>query len=197
MISFQANYINSASIKYLSQSNEYQDMNTSLVELELGSHSDKQALKKISKSWGKEYRNLKKQGYEISGEGYFADDIYNRYKNSRKNPNDKNYYAITLQSDKFEKLNPDEVLGIAEIKKNAFGEYLLEALQVKPEHTAFIKGSKYKNIGRGFLDSLLETLNFKEFRVIPTLDTMLFYDKYGLDYSPETMTFYTTKKTHK
>ncbi len=189
MISFQARYINSATIKHQTQPYEYQDMNTALVEFDFNSRADKRTIKKISKMWSKEFDNLEKQGFEMSGGTCLAKDIYKNYKATSKNPNFRKYYAMTSQTDHFEKLNPDNILGIAQISSEYVGTYDLENFQVKPEYTAFINNSKYTKIGTGFLNSILEVLPFKVFRVIPTINSAEFYNKYGLKYDPETITF--------
>ena len=197
MISFQAKYIAPATIKCKTSNNEYQNMDTSLVKLDLSSRSDKIALKKISKSWTKEFDRLEKQGNEMSGGTCFAKTIYDYYKTSRKTSDCMNYYAITTQADSFEKLNPDEVLGLARISNSEFGVYELEHLQARPQYTAFIENSKYKKIGHGILDSILETLPFREFRVISTIESYDFYDKYGLKYDPYTLGVSIIKENHK
>ena len=189
MISFQANYITSGIVKKRTLDNKYQNQDVAFVEFDLNSYSDKRTMKKISKAWSKEFNKLEKQGEKLSGETCFAKTIWDYFKISCRKPDLRSYYAITTQTDNFEKLNPDEVLGLARVTNEGLGIYELEHLQVKPEHTAFIKNPEYKRIGSGVLDCLLLSLPFREFKVVPTFAAAEFYAKYGFQFDPDTLGF--------
>lgn len=148
-ISFGASFIQRMPIKkYSFQTETYTPSYANLVELSPHDLRDVSALDEIAFNFGNDS---------------YADNIAFDAKKAYKRNNHKNEpfsaIALTTQEDNFEKLNANDVIGIAEIFKRKKGEIELLYLQTHPKYVYSLHPRKVKNIGTAILDYLKETHN--------------------------------------
>ena len=137
-INFKAQKLNSTSIFQLKQNSaEYIKKPVSFIKFDLKSSSDLISLKKMNSLWP----------YT------FARSMYK----SIQRENNAEIYALTLQTDKFEKIECKKILGLAETIKIDDNSVHLEFLQTHPDykHKEFSKQiSFYKGIGSALINSI-------------------------------------------
>ena len=174
-ISFGAKYINPINIVKLEEK-VYKQAEVSFVKLNPYNASDVLALRQIAKYW----ENDKFAG-NIS---VCADAIYDG-----KSADGIKIFALTSQSDSFEKLNPDKILGVIETEDTAPFHIHINRFQTKPE---FVYGYKpeYKGVGTAILNSLKEMYN--KISAISEADkyTRSFYERNGFYESSKGSNFY-------
>ena len=189
-ISFKASFVNTANIQQLQQDG-YKSCNAAFVEMHPNSKNDISTLKCISNTWGQEF---------------YASSIYNAALGDSRlddfvieKPIARKFYALTSQKDSFEKLNPENVLGMVHInnypnfnsieflqtnpeyiipaKKESFMEKCLNKIFKTPKPE--VKQPKYKHIGSGILDSLKQTFSDKPMTLLSVPEAKNFYKKNG------------------
>lgn len=183
MISFQAKYMTTTTIKDRMNN----DVQANFVELDPNSKDDQNALKKINKTWRKEHQALLKNKEIICGEAYVANSLYSDFKTANKAPETKTFYALTTQNDCFEKLNPQEVVGLTEVERKFVGEYEINYLQTRPNCTRLISDKPYSKVGKNLLKCIEEVLPFRMIEVAPILEISEFYENNGYKYNPITL----------
>lgn len=142
-ISFGANFCNYAKVlKYEKSCGKYNPEDVSFVIIDSNNESDILALKEVYRDWNSDVLAeaiLRTAVSKAFGERYFARN---------------KVFALTVQGDKFEKLNPKEIIGLADIRVlNSKGHIFLEHIKVKPLFNEF-RGEIIKKIGSAILDSL-------------------------------------------
>lgn len=171
-ISFQGSFISPATIKKLNpRTNEYLPKEVSIVKLDTKDNNDLDTLADLATKWEKT----------------FAESIFN----------DSNYdidleiYAVTKQTDNFEKLKARDILGITEAIKTD-RELEIEYLQTHPkyknDHTELFP--KYKDIGRVIINALKERKDIDYIKAFALNVARPFYIKNGFEgikepYKPE------------
>ena len=183
MISFQAKYITTTTIKDRLNN----DVQANFVELDPNSKDDKKVLKKITRSWANEHRDLIKNNEIICGESYVANSLYSDFKDAKKRPRGRSFYALTTQSDSFEKLNIQDVVGLTEVERKFVGEYEINYLQTKPNCTRLISNKPYSKVGKNLLKCIEEVLPFRTIEVAPILEISEFYENNGYKCNPTTL----------
>ena len=137
MITFQANYLNSASIKRI---NTYKPSikKVAFVEINPNNPSDVLALHKAAIKWDK-----------TGGEGFAYDicEAVNKGKPDR-------FFALTTQHDRFDNLNFKQILSLAQVKTESKGEQYIEFLQVDPENSNKSEEPEFSHIGTAMLNCL-------------------------------------------
>ena len=140
--SFGAKFINNVNIGKLCDGiSGYLDCNACFVEIDPGNVSDIKALKDVSKTWS--YAK-------------FADNIYNaacELRNENELFRNNKVYALTVQQDKFEKLNENDILGLVHTGALEGDALFIEHLQVKPD-IIYLNKPDYKGAGTAILNSL-------------------------------------------
>lgn len=169
-ISFQANYIQSATIKKAVKKS-YKNTPVSFVELNPFSNNDKYALRKIGKTWGHGY------SYARDIQDNFEDPIIIKNKDSR-------FFAISEQMSGFDKLKPSKVLGLIETSEDK-GALFIDLLQCNPEHMFASAKRKFKEIGKALIDSLKDTIPQKEIILSADEEAIPFYLKQGFKMHPK------------
>ena len=119
---------------------------TSFVQIDCNNNLDIEALSDVAKHWK---NNL------------YADKVYNTAYMKSKNEKDCSKYeifALTFQKDNFERLNSDQIIGVAEVMPIGDKQILIEHIEGKPEYINEIN-RHYNKIGTAMLDSLKELYN--------------------------------------
>ncbi len=184
-INFKANYLNSARVqKY--QNSEYRPFDASFVKVDLNNQQDLDALKSTAIEWG---------------ETAFSSPIYSAASGDSKleKPGNRHFYILTSQKNSFDKLNPDTILGMAEIDKLSETNSL-EYLQVNPKYITSHKKKtvidkcldiifkpkeetkvipEYKQIGSAILNSLKSIFSDKPMILLTVPEAKKFYKKNG------------------
>lgn len=143
---FKAKFVGKTEIKKLNTlKNEYEKYGVSFLEFDASNKNDLKAMKNISRYWCDS-----QFAWDVCQS---ADAIFHE----ALNPKTNKVYLLTKQKDNFEKLKPDEVLGLADVetKKYENGEdYLyIHRLQTNPD---FLDKEQpfFKHIGTGILNIL-------------------------------------------
>ena len=111
----------------------------------------------------------------------FAEDIYNDALDFfRQEPTAGNVFALTTQKNNFSKLDPNKILGLAEVlpngckKDGVFMDYILKI----PSNTKTAT-EKFCKIGTGMLDGIKEFYKNKKISLYSLADAVEFYKRNG------------------
>lgn len=166
---FGANFINKVNIKRLdSKTNMYKSCQASFVQFDPQNKNDLNAISKAVKTW---------QGDN------FAGTIVNnaiRIVNGMTSSKVNHIYLLTTQKDKFDKLNREEILGLAQMRSNKKDPDELWYLQVKPDTKYGAEGRTFKSVGSGILNSLKAIYN-KKITLFASYFAANFYETQGFD----------------
>lgn len=168
-INFGARHVMDMNVGKLN-GDKYVQKDVAFVELDPTDKKDRNALKKIAHDWG----------YYC-----FAEDIYNEVNLCLKdNPEKGQVFALTTQARNFENLDPDSVLGLAEINtkdKKKLHTVYIERLQTNPEYLDAYEKPQYRGIGTSIHKCL-----FKEYQgnritlnAVPLTSVLEHYEKNG------------------
>ena len=158
-INFTANYIKPAIIKKNDGNGNFRPYKVSVAELDCKNRNDVRALKKTGQEWKE-----------------FSSEIYWDFIDNCKNNLNRHFYAITSQTDDYEHLRHDEIMGLAEFEEDKNVNTLV-FLQVNPELNYTSAESEYKYIGTAMLDFLAATFPQKYIKVFPVPTAYEFYLK--------------------
>ena len=162
MITFQANYLNSASIKRI---NTYKPSikKVAFVEINPNNPSDVLALHKAAIKWDK-----------TGGEGFAYDicEAVNKGKPDR-------FFALTTQHDRFDNLNFKQILSLAQVKTESKGEQYIEFLQVDPENSNKSEEPESPHIGTAMLNCLKNIFIDKTIELDSVKSAISFYLRNG------------------
>ncbi len=166
-ISFGARFIKKLPVlKYSYEKKLYNPASVGMVELNPLDLRDVKALDSIARDFG--------------GDS-FVNNIYIEaklaYKNDNQSCDDMGIFALTRQRKNFEELNPDDILGVAEISKFENGEIELDYLQVHPQYIYSFGPPYIKKIGTAIVNYLKET--YETIKLSATSSATLFYIKNG------------------
>lgn len=138
------------------------------VELESNSYSDVLALSRAAMLWDKENNNKTTLAAAIFSD--FVDDY--------TKPEFK-FFAVTKQMEGFDRLNPDDILGIAEVKPLTSKMQELVLLQTRPRDKFISQNRKYTEVGRNLVESIISLFPKKDLLVEPLAEARDFYFKLG------------------
>jgi hypothetical protein len=169
-VSFGAKYINHINVGKLNGKN-YSQVEVPFVEINPLNKNDIDALNDIAKYWIDD-----KFATNIS---VTANAIY-----EDKNPEKIKIYALTSQTDCFEKLNPDNILGVIETENISPFHIHINRFQVKPDYV-YNRDLEYAGVGTSILSSLKALCN--KITAISECDesTKMFYVRNGFQEHPE------------
>lgn len=158
-INFKASFINKVNIqKY--NGIKYEPKEVSFVELDTDNKEDRFVLKETAALWGE----------------CFAVDIYEDAQKDSFKAKNNHIFALTTQNDKFQRLNPNKVLGLVEFQENT-NSNKIEMLQVHPDFVSTQMGRpEYKYIGSKMLDSI-KCKYPKPIKLYSVVDAITFYRK--------------------
>lgn len=180
-ISFGAKLVDTTSIMTLTHpdARDYKDCNVSIVELSRFDRNDWQTVEDTAKKYS---------SYDTKSTNY-AQNIRFFFDNVFKNPKQRKnelYYAMTLQQDKFEKLDHEKVLALMEtLTDKAIYDHnpSIEYLQVSPstnhEAKSITNPRLYRNIGSKMVNFAKKLFEGKEIYVVADYNSIDFYLKNG------------------
>lgn len=174
MISFQANYVDSAKVKRVNVSG-LADKEISFVEIDPSSYNDRISVNKTAIRWDKN-----------GGEG-FAYDIckaVNRFYDPKFVHRDDRFFVLTTQRDRFEYLKPKEILALTHVRKFNNDAQFVEYLQVNPRNLAKNRKADFREVGRAVLDLLKKLFSSKDIILNAVKGTHKFYLKNGFEIVP-------------
>ena len=184
MITFKANYLTTKHIPISNPQESNQTQRVSFVSFNLKDKNDLLTLRKLSRNWlGKS----------------FAFRIYDDFKKQTKSQQKEYplyFYGLTIQEDNFEKLDPNLMLGIAEVAPliddafcslcnfYTYNDCEINFLQTSPrsKYPNYSKG--YKNIGKTLIDCISKVFSNSNIWVAPASDAIKFYEKLGFESFP-------------
>jgi len=185
MISFKAKLLGETTVKcYNNEKYAYEDCPAYFIRFDKHSKADLQSVLDVSKSWRPKDRFAKNIAKNFSYE-------YTKKFNTRYN---NNFFALTIQKDKFKNVDPTKVLGMAEILKKG-KTFSLEFLQVDPKYNYGVKNRKFKNAGLAIIESLKNMRNIKSIILIPSAISTEFYKKCGFEEVAGMMQYTKNKST--
>ncbi len=171
---FGAKFINNVRIQQFdSKTGDYKSKRASFVEFDPKNRRDLFAIRKATRGWDGDYfgRHIAEQAGEIA-KSYIS-------------PHINHIYLLTSQLDDFEKLDNNEILGLAQMEINN-NENNLHFLQVKPSSTFLRAGRGYKKVGAGIITSL-KKLYRHNISLISTTKAVNFYIAQGFELISEEM----------
>ncbi|MBR1424281.1 hypothetical protein IJ579_01810 [bacterium] len=144
---FQARLINKVRIGKLNPTKKYIYYNAHFVELKPDILEDFEAINEIPKIWK---------------DNHFADNIAVLAEAKRNKPQsyqDLRLFALTSQEDHFEKMDPESVLGIAQICEIGGSQKAqIEYIETKPSIVNH-ESKEFKGIGHGMIKSIKQLYN--------------------------------------
>lgn len=144
-ISFQAKFINNTHILKRTPENIFKPLTTSFIEIEPTNENDIKALDTIGRYWENSY------AMNIS---HIAKSMYK----GDFSANDTKIYGLTKQSEHFNHLEANDLLGLVEITPTGKNKIHINHLQVDPQEVYTI-APDYNKIGSRILDSLKKIYN--------------------------------------
>lgn len=169
MITFKAQYIRPVDIKRKGKDCCYHNYQVSLVEFNPKSANDYISLNKTNCKWA----NCQSILHEITR-------IFNFLHQKLREPQQERFFGITEQTENFETLDENKILGVLQTRRNQLGELEIEHLQVSPYTNYDAVVRKYNNIGRTLLENLKEIYKDEKEIVVNALDSATtFYEKLG------------------
>lgn len=166
MISFTAKFIRLGEILGKSQNGDEKNLKVAFVEMDPQCSEDVLAMRKLNSLWG-------------SGRTY-AEEIYDHMDDDYYRTTPKHYYALTFQRKHLDKLDPLDIVGIAEICKKSDNSIHLNYLQADPENNNSAFDRTYKKIGTSLLNCLKENFPTSDITVmLPYKEVEKFYEQNG------------------
>lgn len=169
-INFTANLIDRPTIKQRKYGFLWKPIDVSIVELDSTKLSDVNALGKTSKNWDKK------------GAIYVKHILFNIIPYLKAGIADikDHYYALTTQQDNFEKLEPENILGLMLFREKNDCKNEICYLEVNPSTTKNKNiFRKYKDVGKTLVEFVKSQFSQKKIEVWSDLDAIDFYKKRG------------------
>lgn len=174
-ISFKANFIKNVYIQKDNFSNNPLPVEVSLVELNAKDKNDIDVLEDTNELW-----NNVKEEYSK----YIFYDAYKEnegIKNPRENVKKRHYYAITTQTENYNILEANKILGLAQFSEKEGRYNKLDWLQVNPT-TSFTNTDSqqrpYQGVGKILLEHI-KNVTEKALEVSSSNKAIPFYQKQG------------------
>ncbi|MBP3847915.1 hypothetical protein J6I39_09235 [bacterium] len=152
----------------------YGDFTASFVEIEPHNEKDVSALENAIKYW--EHDKFGQNALYATRAARDGSQYYKYHK----------VYALTAQEDNFEKLNPDEILGVVHVGSVGDKKLFVEHLQTNPNYL-YKSTPKYVGIGSAMINSLKKYCNMMSLFSSKEKSVKDFYLKNGfVEYGPGT-----------
>lgn len=175
-INFTANLITNMTVLKRNNEGVYSPSEISVIELDKNKEKDKEALHDTVVDW---YYDNARYIYDIY---YEAEKDYDY-----PDVDQEHFYAITEQSDNFDNLEHEKILGLMLFSETKLNADEINFLQVKPAmNRKQGYNRKYKNVGQAFIDFLKETKNKKTIMVRSVPEMVEFYKKQYFKVKDET-----------
>lgn len=185
MINFKAQYIQPVYIKKVKNNKYPQDQKVSFVKLDSSSFSDLEAVERVSEDWG--------------GRDCFAYDIKSTmskefYLPLKRNISKKEFYALTTQSENFNRLDNKKLLGIMQVDQVDTKNCELDFIEVGPDNMYGSTQRTYKNIGTALIETLIARNPDKNITVNSIATARTFYEKLGFTKFENSLSRYIFKR---
>ncbi len=167
-INFTANFIKNTTIQQCNKKSQ-NDKEVALVELDINDNNDTECLYNVAKDW-----DTKGFSYAFN---IYSDAIKGcQYENVDK----EHYIAITKQSDNFDMLEPEKVLGLTLVSELNNNTNEISWFQVDPKNNTKTHCDRtYEKVGSAMMNYVKETYNQKPIYVQAVQDAVPFYEKCG------------------
>lgn len=173
-INFTANFLKTTKIPKLNNDGKYSNAKVSLVELNKKDNSDKNALKKVANLWNEKEFTYASEIFYDAAKPFEYDNITKEH-----------YYALTTQSENFENLEPEKILGLNVFSETTKPENELNWLQTDPsQRYGSIEKRQYTEIGKTIVEYLKEHFTNKPISVFAADDAINFYKQLGFKNRP-------------
>jgi hypothetical protein len=163
-LNFGARFLKPVQIKKMSPRPKMVDV--SYIELEPYNKNDVKALNKVVKLWY--------DAFFISDINYIFRKMH--YEGNLLESKPK-IFALTLQKKNFDKLFPEDILGVMEVWKKDWGSEV-KYLETNPEFAARVPNAYYKDIVKCLVDALKEKCN--HFKLHAMYSAATFWERMGL-----------------
>ncbi len=168
-LNFGAKFVQKTAISKLENGNTSEEA-ASIVELLSNDKNDIKSFEKTVKGWqkGDEFGLCIFDDLEDIRDKKMSKDVYK-------------VYALTTQSDNFEKLDSSKILGASTLKLVNEKENHIRFLQVSPKCYFENKQRGYKSIGKAFIDFFKSQSKNKSLLVQAYFSAANFYEKMGFE----------------
>lgn len=173
-INFTANFLKTVKIPKRTTDGTFSNAKVSLVELDKNDKVDKNSLLKVSKLWNEKEFNYAPEIYYDAAKSFEYENVVKEH-----------YYAVTTQSENFEKLEPEKILGLNVFSETTKPENEINWLQTNPAHKyGSIEQREYKGIGKTIVEYIKEHHRDKNIAVFAAEDAINFYKNLGFKNRP-------------
>ena len=170
-ITFGANYIQNVMIQKRTPENKFEPCEVAVVELDANSMDDFNTLRTLASSWGPD---------TFVPDMTFHFRVYAGLEQQAL----LHLFAITQQKKDFEKLNTNDVMGLADFKEEK-NLYALNYLQTNPDYGYVNYFQEYKHVGTAMLNFLKAKFSDKPIKLHSTQNAVPFYLKNGFQQQVE------------
>lgn len=188
-ISFKATYITNSTVRARNAKRKFTDMPVSVYKLNYRKESDYKTLIDVHEKW-----------YKIYSESLTEEIYWDYVKNYKKLDNasyQHEFYVLTKQNDKKQKLNTEDILGIIEYTHDKNKKYdYIDFLQVNPEYMRKKRGRDIKHIGSALLDFIKNKKGFKNIYLDTVPNAVNFYLKNEFKMFGETMRMFFERSSY-
>ena len=166
MINFKASYIHSTNILKKEPNQGFIPHQVAFVEVEPTNFEDILAINNANIKWD-------------GGETLASHIIYNMNSIYKKLPQikEKKFYALTTQQDSFEKLEPESILGLAEVSKLNNETQEIDYLQLNPKYLGKVR--ELIKMGDAIMKSIKALFPNKMLEVNSSATAINFYRRNG------------------
>lgn len=169
-MSFTGSFIKSVKIKERHFLN-YKDKYVNLVNMNINEYQDKNSLLGMINFWG-----------------YKSNVVHNLITDTEKTQS--NILVLTTQEGDYTRITPQSILGIVQYKKLEDNSVLLYRIEKQPEFSNNFLLKKYKNIGRGLINSIIYVSKPKKITASVLRSAKGFYEKMNFVKKEGFKTFY-------
>lgn len=169
-INFRAKYVNSVPVdKFDFDVWNYKPHKVSFLEYDYSNEKDFKSLYEAVRGWhGQHYA-----GCIVDNASLIVAGLLPKSKNK--------IYILTEQKGEFDNLNSRKIMGLAQMELNKDKPDELKFLQVRPNLIESFDIRKFKNIGKGIIDSLKSLYNKNGIFVNSSRMATGFYEKQGFE----------------
>lgn len=163
-ISFKAKFVHNAVIKSRKPNGRYKEIPVSIVKVSK-KEADRNAIQNVSMRW--------------EGAGFVEAMILDYF--NQTPDEDLTMYALTQQKDNFRKLQPNMILGLADVEKNP-KNFKIRYLQARPDCVHKKKKKPFKGIGEALMKSIIALTKDKKIYLSTVDEAQGFYKKLGFKF---------------
>ena len=183
-ISFGANFIKNTTILQKDKSGNFKPYDVALVELDPYSKNDIATMAEIADEWFS-WESFTPQILES------MENISDRHQMIRS---ERKFYALTTQTDNFEKLDQMNILNTAQVSDYRFNQIKLDFIETNPAYKHKEAKSCYKHIGTAMLNCIKELYSKKDIYLRAIDDAVDFYLLNGFKRVSENLSEFVLKR---